>query len=241
MFAAGYFFWRRLCLSSTENPCSSFCPGDLEGLLHRPHWVSRGHRGTQVDCFHIPQGKLHNKDEHCPCRLLMIRPKDALTDEICKTFKRNLAWDSAESNNPWVRLARIKVTLNKCRFLPELSCQRPCWEINENFRISQSQNVHIMNPPPRAHSPASWQVLLNPSSRSSVSLLITKPGWEYNTNWSTSDMRWFKMLLWALGTWCAVTSLHSRRSTAPDLLSVYVRSHRFCSDSRSILMVTKGR
>lgn len=48
-------------MSSAENSYPTLCPGDLEGLLHWPYRITRGHRGAQMDCLHIPQGKIHHK------------------------------------------------------------------------------------------------------------------------------------------------------------------------------------
>lgn len=52
-------FLKYYCMSSAENSDPIVCPRDLEGLLHRPHWITRGHRGAQMDCLHIPQGRHH--------------------------------------------------------------------------------------------------------------------------------------------------------------------------------------
>lgn len=51
-------------MSFAENSYPTVCAGDLEGLLHWPHRITRGHRGAQMDCFHIPQGKIHCNSGH---------------------------------------------------------------------------------------------------------------------------------------------------------------------------------
>lgn len=37
-------------------PSSTVCAGDLEGLFHWAHWISRGEWGTEMDSFHLSKG-----------------------------------------------------------------------------------------------------------------------------------------------------------------------------------------
>ncbi len=37
-------------------PSFTVCAGDLEGLFHWAHWISRGEWGTEMDSFHLSKG-----------------------------------------------------------------------------------------------------------------------------------------------------------------------------------------
>lgn len=51
--------------SSVAYSWSCFCSGDLESLFHWTHWVTRGHRGAEVDRLHIPQSKMSFSKKLC--------------------------------------------------------------------------------------------------------------------------------------------------------------------------------